>query len=56
MEENCFFDKPWKYHTRESTKNVQHTHLPSALVSRALKAASADALSLSANILTLVSK
>ena len=42
--------------TRESTKNVQHIHLPSALVSRALKAASADALSLSANILTLVSK
>ena len=54
MDENCFFDKPWKY--RESTKNVQHIHLPSALVSRALKAASADVLSLSANILTLVSK
>ena len=54
MEENCLFDKPWKY--QRMSKNVQHIHLPSALVSRALKAASADALSLSANILTLVSK
>lgn len=55
MEENCFFWTSLE-NTRESTKNVQHIHLPSALVSRALKAASADALSLSANILTLVSK